>query len=237
MLVIFLHGNVGSPNDWAPVVSGSTLGKANISIPSLWEYFREPRDHGLADWARWFVASLPDPQETVLVGYSLGGRLALHALLEAPTLFAGAVMISTNTGLATSDERVSRLDRDRQWATMASAGWSQFVEAWNAQSVFRGSGPLPNRDLLEPFQAEISGSFDRWSLGRQENLLPDLNTIQCPSMWLSGEHDERFAAIGAQAAAASSARHVIVQDAGHRVPMDQPGRVAKAIDDFVAAIT
>ena len=236
MRTLFLHGNVGTAADWEPVLSDPALGKLNAFAPNLWEYFREPRPHSFGDWAEWFCAGLIEGQETALVGYSLGGRLAMHALLARPDKFSGAVIISANPGLADSDQRSSRLSADCEWASMAASDWNEFLAQWERQPVFDGSASLPDRNELREWKTEIGASFDAWSLGRQESLLPCLKRIQCPVLWVSGDRDERFSKLAEKAAGVSTGLRATVDGAGHRVPMDRPIELAVLVRDFLAAL-
>lgn len=234
METIFLHGNVGLPSDWDAVLSELAL--SSYSAPVLWEYFRQPRRHSLADWAEWFCESLPQNQNTVLVGYSLGGRLALHALLSRPRSFAGAVIISAHPGLEHQAEQIVRTSADHEWSELAWNDWDTFLTKWQNQPVFEGSSALPDRDRLTKWQREIVDAFRGCSLAAQENLRPRLAEIRCPILWLSGKRDQKFTTLASEAAGTTNSRHVVVRDAGHRVPMDQPKIVARTIAEFLDAL-
>ncbi|MEQ1840332.1 MAG: alpha/beta fold hydrolase, partial [Verrucomicrobiales bacterium] len=78
-----------------------------------------------------------------LLGYSMGGRIALQALADEPDFWTGAVIISAHPGLKTEQERAQRRKSDLAWAHLArTAPWSDFLAKWNAQSVLDGT-PLP----------------------------------------------------------------------------------------------
>ena len=119
---IFLHGFLGRPGDWQPVINsltGLTQSKCNAI-----DYFALPPispKNPLANWtlnfAQWIRINL-GPGPHCLVGYSLGGRLTLHALEAHPDLFNIGVCISTNPGvfLGGSDERTQKQTSDEKWA-------------------------------------------------------------------------------------------------------------------------
>ncbi|MGK0187866.1 MAG: 2-succinyl-6-hydroxy-2,4-cyclohexadiene-1-carboxylate synthase [Verrucomicrobiales bacterium] len=234
--LLFLHGNVGIDSDWNPVIEA--LSREGMGCPlvasSLW-------DGPVVEYATWvdqFCARYTaDGQRPFLVGYSLGGRLALHALLARSELFSGAVLISTNTGIADADEKVARLARDRAWARAVRADWQQFLNDWNAQSIFSERPALTDRRDLDICGPAISTAFDVWSLGRQADLLPQLSllpALKCPVLWLSGQKDAKFTRIALSAAAAmENGTHVAVADAGHRLPWEQPAETARLIAEFI----
>lgn len=233
--VVFLHGNVGTGSDWAPVVSALDDGGARgrFSTPTLWDYFSQsPGSPNFDDWVEWFCESNHvGGDKPVMVGYSLGGRLALHALVKYPELFQGAVIVCANTGLDPV-ERAERLKIDRDWRTKVIDDLDGFLNDWESQLIFAEGAAMPERKELVVWQDEIAAAFDVWSLGRQENLLSHLSSITCPVLWVSGQRDVRFTRIAAAAAAATQiGEHVIVADAGHRVPWDQPAETARLISE------
>ena len=236
MRVIFLHGNVGTGSDWDPVVSDPALMDHSCEAPVLWEYFRTRRHHSLQDWADWFCGTIRPGKRPLIVGYSLGGRLALHAVVRHAELFAGVVIVSGHTGLVASAERAKRSVADKLHATMAAFDWDQFLDCWERQAIFDSSERLPNRAGLGIWSPEISSAFEVWSLGSQEDLAPRLADIHCPILWITGSKDERFTEIGKKASRVAHARHFAIDGAGHRVPMDQPAALAKHIAAFASIL-
>ncbi|MEM7145098.1 MAG: hypothetical protein AAF591_08160, partial [Verrucomicrobiota bacterium] len=104
-----LHGMMGCAGDW------EGLEEAGISVRGveLWE-----REAGFEEWAKGFCDEVEaaEDDEAILLGYSMGGRLGLHALLERPGLWTGAVIVSAHPGLRDKAEREERLERDLEWA-------------------------------------------------------------------------------------------------------------------------
>jgi len=216
-MIWFLHGAVGTPGDWDP-----WRGEGTVCVDLHADVAP------FAEWAGAFCETVRARDEApVLVGYSMGGRLALHALLADPALWRGAVLVAAHPGLAEAGERASRLERDLAWAATARAlPWADFLAAWNAQPVFAGTvGALPGRPELAPRREAVAAAFDHWSLGRQEDLLPFLGRLDFPVTWIAGERDAKFSALARDAVRnLPQGRLVIVPGAGHRVPWDQPER-------------
>lgn len=178
-----------------------------------------------------------DP-EPILVGYSMGGRLALHALLAQPDLWKAAVIISAHPGLSDEAERAKRREKDAEWSAMALKGdWSDFLEKWEAQSVLGAGGEMPDRTRLKERRASIARSFIDWSLGAQADLTCDFQQIAAPVLWLSGGEDTKFTELAKVAVAQlPDARHQIIPGCGHRVPWERPAEFSRRCQEFLASL-
>lgn len=209
-----LHGALGSPADFESLKMGDARA---VDLYSQVSPF--------AEWSADFCKMIRDQDDApVLMGYSMGGRLALHALLEVPAMWRSAVIISADYGHGLD---AARIDRDTEWARLAAGlAWEEFLDRWNAQGVFAGTTGTAKREWRE----SIPAAFDVWSVGRQENLLPRLSELDLPILWIAGERDEKFVHLGRDAVKVlPRGRLEIVKDAGHRVPWDQPDRFAELV--------
>ncbi len=176
-----------------------------------------------------------------LLGYSMGGRLALHALLEKDHPWQAAVIISAHPGLKNIEERRERSLADAEWAKQALLGnWQTFLEAWNAQPIL---GTVQPRDpqasnQLALHRREISRSFVDWSLGMQASLWSRLTEISVPVLWIAGENDLKFRNLAQLAVSAMPrAQLLIAPEAGHRIPWEQPAWLAEQVADFLKGKT
>ena len=234
-----LHGNLGLPSDWRSVVRAA----ASALPEGEWRPLDLRRlDAGAADSLDEAAAAVcaeveaAGDESPILLGYSMGGRIALHCLLrEESVRWTGAVIVSAHTGLADDAARERRRETDATWRRLAdSLDPDAFLSRWNAQPVLAGAGGSAGGGVdLGEASARIAGAerfFGGWSLGRQRDLLPRLPNVACPVAWISGESDVAYAAIGRSAAAVlPRGRLVLARGVGHRVPWDAPQIVAREI--------
>jgi len=237
-----LHGAVGRSADWLEFAADMRSRK--IKVGSLHEEVRR-----LDLWRFLDCCPMPlsevgtaiaeqirriDP-EPVLVGYSMGGRLALHALLAEPQMWKAAVIVSAHPGLDDETLRAERRLKDAEWSAMALKGaWSKFLKQWEFQGVLGGAGEMPDRRALKSRRASVARSFVDWSLGVQENLSPRLGEIPCPVLWVTGERDEKFTDLGRLAVdLMENAEHRTVLDCGHRVPWEKSEIFADLCAEFL----
>jgi 2-succinyl-6-hydroxy-2,4-cyclohexadiene-1-carboxylate synthase len=170
-----------------------------LGLPSDWDFL--PWSHS------------PDRGE-ILLGYSMGGRLALQ-LLEQQR-FAKAIIVSA--GLNAPDEE--RRKRDEAWARrFESEDWSSLMAAWNAQPVF--GGHALQRHEADYDRRELARQLREWSPAVLPP--PNLEAIETPVLWIAGERDARYVDIARRAVERlPHAELWICPGAGHRVPWEQP---------------
>lgn len=206
--VVALHGMLGEASDWEfmPWVRGVDLWGWDGDLDSV------------------------QIDADAVIGYSMGGRLALHALDQV----RAAVIVSAHPGL--TEGQGARLENDLCWARKALADdWQDFLAEWHAQPVFARGSFEPDRSGLESRRQAIASAFERWSLGRQGNLLPRLAEVQIPVLWVNGSLDEKFVRLGAQACEVlPNGEHVVVDGCGHRVPWEAPEEFSHLIKQFLS---
>lgn len=173
----------------------------------------------LEEWAQQFnqfAASFPAPR--TLIGYSMGGRLALHALIDSPELYDQAVLVSTNPGLKTSIERSARYIKDLRWSErFLHEEWEPLLAAWDAQAVFQGS-TKPDRPEAEYDRNMLSHQLSHYSLGLQKDLRPEIAQLSIPMIWVAGSLDPQFCALQEEMAKLNPLIQTIrLQNVGHRI--------------------
>ena len=258
-----LHGAVGMAEDWR----GLSVPGWSVKRVDLWR-FLDCCPMSMAEFGAALNREVEATQgPNVLLGYSMGGRLGLHALLEevlterglpqrdAPATdwsetlqprrrWDAAVIVSAHPGL--EDEKEERRAKDAEWGTRALNGdWKEFLEAWNAQSVLgtplRPSGyegqafSIEGRRSLEQRRQAVARSFMDWSLGGQESLWDRIPEIDCPLLWVVGEKDGKFRALGERLARLESRAPLlwVAEGAGHRVPWEAAEEFANKLGEFL----
>lgn len=230
-MIWVLHGNLGGPEDWAATLEYLAPCRLRVVAPCLWE--RAPEE--FSPWAESFLDRAEGGGEPrVLMGYSLGARLGMHALLARPAVWAAAVFVSGHPGLEDPGERSRRRQDDLAWAErLRNEPIRDFARAWNGQSVFAGEKPCPSQlGVLEKHREAIERAFDVWSLGRQAAFSERLRACSVPQLWIAGGRDAKFAAL-ARGMAGEHATAVVLDDCGHRVPLQKPRELAECVRFFL----
>jgi len=235
-----LHGAVGMAADWRGFAKNLAATAIGSRAVDLWR-FLECCPLPLPDFAKALNADASGEvfrgNGRALLGYSMGGRMALHALLEKDHPWQAAVIVSAHPGLETETERAARRASDTEWATQALAGnWQTFLDNWNAQAVLGKTSPRDPQasGRLVMRRREIARSFVDWSLGTQEPLWDRLHEINIPVLWIAGENDPKFLALAERAVSLMpNATLATAPGSGHRVPWEAETWFADQVARFL----
>ena len=236
--IVLLHGFTQTGLSWTPVTDalGTDFDLVAPDAPG------HGRSTGLrldlADYASRLASSLP---RSVYVGYSMGGRTALHVALRRPDRVRGLVLIGATPGIEDPEERLSRRAADEALADhVVRTSLDDFLIEWLSQSLFstlpREAWNLDDRRRNEP--EGLAASLRLAGTGTQESLWSRLSEISCPVVTITGEHDTKFTAIAGRMTSSftSPAEHVVVPGCGHAVHLERPAAVASIIDSFVRGV-
>lgn len=209
-----LHGFLGRGRDWDFLRDAGF----EINAPDL---LNQPID-SMQGWAERFVRDCASGD--AIIGYSMGGRLALHALVAAPSLFRSAVIVSAGLGVEGEEERSLRRGRDAEWARrFESEEWTSVIRDWNAQPLF-GEASLVRRES-DFDRVALAQALVRWSPAAHPSLEPMLGAIPVPVLWIAGQRDEKYVEVARRAVRLLPRGTLwICPDSAHRVPWEQPGR-------------
>lgn len=180
-----------------------------------------------------------------LIGYSLGGRVALAAALLAPRALRGLVLESASPGLADGDARARRRAADMALAQeIETSELEAFVDRWQSQPLFRTQQRLDVAARTRSRMLRLAN--DRHGLaaalrvlgsGHQPSYWERLRHLHVPTLLVTGGYDQKFAGIArAMLRELPEARHAVIADAGHTTHLEQPGEFLCLIEPFLAAV-
>jgi 2-succinyl-6-hydroxy-2,4-cyclohexadiene-1-carboxylate synthase len=175
----------------------------------------------------------------LLVGYSLGGRLALRAALHEPRRYLGLVIVSSTAGIDDPAARSARAEADARLAAwMETAAIEQVVALWERQPLFADQSETlieqqrPGR--LDNAPADLATLLRTAGQGVLEPVWRDLAELDLPLLAIAGARDDGYVRAAERiAATAPAGRAVIVEKAGHAPQLQRPLLVAREVERFL----
>ena len=171
------------------------------------------------------------------VGYSMGGRMLLHAALnDRVGEMRSLILIGATPGIESAEERKERQTTDAQRAArIMEVGTQQFVTEWLAQPMFAHLSDEESAKVkrFENSPEGMAASLRNCGAGAQEPIWDQLSTLRMPVLVIAGSTDEKYTAIGKRMVATigSNARFVNI-DGGHAVHLENPEVTAAVIKSW-----
>lgn len=246
-LVVFLHGFLGSSDDWTEILPEfeASFRCAVVDLPG---HGKSCGDSGgvscsFLDTATALidVVDAIDAPSFSLVGYSMGGRLALYTASVYAMRVDRLVLESASPGLRTECERAARRERDELLARQLESGaLGAFVRQWYEQPLFASLARNPARRealiarRLRNSAHGLAASLRGMGTGAQAPLWAELASNTIPTLLVAGEDDSKFVALGREMEQACAEAHLkVLPGAGHCVHYETPSAYTEVVKAFL----
>lgn len=246
--LVLLHGLTGRAATWHEhfgpltehfrVIAVDLLGHGHTSTPP------DPARYRIEESAADLIAVLQraNALPAMLLGYSMGGRLALYTALSHPSYFSALILESASPGLLASQDRAERVRKDEALADgILEHGVPAFVDAWEQLSMFDTQRTMP--DERKALQRAIrlandplglANSLRGMGVGVQPSLWDRLGELQLPVLLITGSDDPKFEKYAVEMQAVlPNAQHIIIPGASHTIHVEQPNQFDNAVIHFL----
>ena len=250
--LVLLHGFTGSAASWGEhldtfaaegmhVIALDMLGHGQSDAPT--DPQRYSIEHCQADILAALIELGVGKGEAILLGYSMGGRIALYTALSG--FFRALILESASPGLATASEREERQRSDEALAERIERdGVAAFVEQWERLPLFASQQSLPmklrqalHEQRLNNRASGLAQSLRGVGTGVQPALHDRLPALSIPVLLITGELDKKFCDIAQQMTQMLPQSQLwVVPDAGHTVHLEQPRVFDRLVRDFCASL-
>jgi 2-succinyl-6-hydroxy-2,4-cyclohexadiene-1-carboxylate synthase len=242
--VLFVHGFMGRGADWQPVLESVQDGAYAIAVdlPGHGASVDLSEDAYTMDAAVRQLVEVLEAERVdrcAVVGYSMGGRTALHLARQHPDRCRRLMLESTSPGLDTEAQRADRRCIDRRRAQQIADDFDAFLRDWYRIPLFAS---LAQHDLVEAMverrrhnrPAELAKSLRGMGPGAQDSLWERLPALRIPTLALTGALDAKYVGITQRMTArAPRIRSVIIPGAGHNVHAERPQAFIDALRRFI----
>lgn len=250
--LVLLHGFTGGATGWTSLFPGLEISERRLIALDMLGHGRsdapaEPARYAIERCRDDILAALASlgvvAREAVLLGYSMGGRIALYTAFSG--FFRALILESASSGIVDLAERERRRQSDNMLARrIEDRGVEAFVDEWEQQPLFASQHNLPaevraalHRQRLNNRAIGLANSLRGVGTGVQPALHEQLHALNLPVLLLAGELDEKYCRIARQMAASLPRAQVeIVPAAGHAVHLEQPVDFARLVNEFCRAV-
>jgi len=240
-----LHGFMGSGRDFALLAQNLSVelwawdlighGKSSVPLEERW--------YSLAGQLQFLKDTIP--RDSILLGYSMGGRLALQFACRHPQHIKGIVIVGGTPGIVGDQARQDRHRWDHQMASQIRAnGMSAFVEYWNKLPIIQSQQNIASehRQVMLDIRREhseigIANSIEYFGTGQMPHCWAELATMDVPILLLVGEQDQKYIDIALQMFdVITNASLAVIPAAGHCAHLENPYSTATIIERWLRDI-
>ena len=248
--LLLLHGFTGDGTTWRGITDSLSqdyellaldlLGHGDSDAPA------SPQAYTMESAAVDIISLLEALQlERVnVLGYSMGGRLALYLALHYPQRFGSLILESAAPGIADKNERELRRQRDNNLAEdIERRGIAWFVKYWESLPLWESQRGLAAAVLdaqraqrLRNSERGLAGSLRGMGAGAQASLWNALPQLQAPTLLAVGALDAKFRRLNAEMAESiPNARLAVIGGAGHNAHLENPAAFAAVVAAHLTA--
>lgn len=246
--LVLLHGFSGGSADWSQlvpffarfyrVITVDMLGHGETDSPT--DAMRYAVKHVRRDLTAIIEDTCDQPAH--LLGYSMGGRMALTLALHHGPLIRSLILESASPGLAVEEDRVDRKESDEDLADrIEQLGVAAFVREWEALPLWASQRRLDAETLQRQQETRLmsnpvglANSLRGYGTGVQASNWEQLYTLTMPVLLLTGEHDTKFTATAREMVTQIPyATHELIAGAGHNTHLENPRQFAAQVLEFL----
>lgn len=250
-VIVFLHGFTGSTATWTKVmdlldgehktIAVDLTGHGKTAVP------KEPSRYSMAEQIADLEALFENFKLTsfTLVGYSMGGRIALAYAHRFPERVSSLILESASPGIMDKSERLERREADEKLsARIIREGIPSFVNFWESISLFNSQKKLSTEvqsavreERLSQSATGLANSLLGIGTGSQPSYWNQLYTINLPVLLITGESDRKFGNIAQEMLKCLAlAKHRTIKDTGHAIHVEKPTLFATMVKEHVTQV-
>lgn len=246
--VLFLHGFTGCAEDWLPVfeqmpdkynyIALDLIGHGKSDAPG--DVTKYSTESLLAQLK--YVKDHLTSNKIFLLGYSMGGRLALNYAINHPDDIKGLILEGSSAGIKNDDERKKRFEDDLKVVEFIETHTlEEFIEMWHDQEIFNTQRRFSNDKLKKIKKKKASGSkigyanmLKGFSTGVMTPVHDKLKKIPLKVLLITGDLDSKFTGINARLSRRFfKAKHKIVRNSGHNTHLEEPKRFIEIVTNYL----
>ncbi|MCL6572687.1 MAG: 2-succinyl-6-hydroxy-2,4-cyclohexadiene-1-carboxylate synthase [Bacillus sp. (in: Bacteria)] len=247
--LLLLHGFTGDSSTWTPfydiwgkhskLIIPDILGHGKTELSNqIQRYQIEVIAHDLKE-----ILDELGVHQVDLLGYSMGGRLALTFVMLFPDRVRKLIIESASPGLQTKKERELRRRKDAEIAQfIIKNGMETFVDYWEELPLFLSMKRLPpavkrqiKAQRLDNSTMGLANSLLGMGTGSQPSWWgTPLQQLTCEVLLLTGTEDKKFSDIaGSMLTELKNGSWITFETCGHAIHVEEPEKFGTIVSDFL----
>ena len=247
--LILLHGFTGSSEDWIFLIDklDERVYPIAIDLPGhgKTEISRNSNDYNIdfiINTLNRIMEHLNLPK-TILLGYSMGGRVVEHFTIQNVSKVKAVILESTTPGIKNENERDARYKSDLDLAEfILKEGVEKFINYWMNLPLFEPLKNIPPEEYQKIIYQKLnndpiglSNSLRGFSTGKMESMWSSLFEINHPTLLITGKLDNKYTDIARDMnKQLTNSKHVILENTGHNTHLEKPKEFIKLVNNFIA---
>lgn len=235
-VLILLHGFLGSRDDWSALVKHlPNVTCICVDLPGHGAHHPAdiPPFENISRWLQQFIEA-QRISEYHLLGYSLGGRLAMSFAATNPAGLKSLIIENSHPGLTDDQEKKQRACHDALWAKrFYREPLTDVLADWYQQPVFADLTTDARQQLItlraQNHATSLAKALCRYSLARQADFRDWIKTTPTPVLYLCGTEDSKFQAIGQSLVTGTKNLQLTLLPGGHNLHRATPDQMANTI--------
>ena len=181
-----------------------------------------------------------------LLGYSLGGRNAMHFASKFKERVNKLILCSSSYGLESQLEKDKRIKSDQRLVNLLENNkLKEFVEYWESLPLWNSENRLSIEKKKNHRKIRLSNNpyglalnLKHQGQGKQNNLLSELKKINTKTLILYGEKDNKYKKLSTKLEKTiRKSKTIMVPESGHNIILENPIYVSRAVKNFILGDT
>jgi len=245
--ILFVHGFSGSNEDWKNICSNiknrklicvDLPGHGNSEIPKETKYYKQDALVNLIEFIRYSL----NLGKIILVGYSMGGRLALSYAVKFYNHLEKLVLESSSPGLLSDEEKEIRKKEDNRVADFIVENTIEdFINLWLSQDIFKSLQNLPpdkknklREAKLKNNRIGLANMLRGFGTGEMNSVWNELAKINCEVLMVAGELDSKYIKISKRIQdKIRKSKLKIIPGVGHNTHLENENEFLRVLESFI----
>ncbi|WP_174734909.1 2-succinyl-6-hydroxy-2,4-cyclohexadiene-1-carboxylate synthase [Mesobacillus harenae] len=247
--LLCLHGFTGSASTWKPfcekwgkhsmLLMPDIIGHGHTDSPDDVSYYGIDQSADCLNQ----ILEMSGIEKADVLGYSMGGRLAITFAVKYPEKVRKLVLESTTPGIRSLEERKSRRRQDETLAfKIMEQGIENFIDYWEQIPLFSSQRNLPEkmresiRELrLKNNATGLANSLRGMGTGTQPSWWEELRHFNFETLLITGLLDQKFSKIAKEMKKnVPKCQHIQIPGCGHAIHVEEPEKFGTIVSEFLS---